>query len=34
MITMYDAGQADTPLDRDHWVNVHLPLVRECWGPR
>ena len=35
MITMYVtyAGNADTPFDRDHWINVHLPLVRECWGP-
>ena len=35
MITMYVtyAGDADTPFDRDHWINVHLPLVRECWGP-
>ena len=31
MITMYVtyAGAADTPFDRDHWINVHLPLVRE-----
>jgi uncharacterized protein (TIGR02118 family) len=27
------AGDADTPFDREHWINVHLPLVRECWGP-
>ncbi len=35
MITMYVtyAGDADTPFDRDHWISVHLPLVRECWGP-
>ena len=35
MITMYVtyAGDADTPFDRDHWIKVHLPLVRECWGP-
>ena len=35
MITMYVtySGNADTPFDRDHWINVHLPLVRECWGP-
>ena len=35
MITLFVtyAGTADTPFDRDHWVNVHLPLVRECWGP-
>ena len=35
MIIMYVtyAGGADTPFDRDHWINVHMPLVRECWGP-
>ncbi len=35
MITMYVtyAGNADTPFDREYWINVHLPLVRECWGP-
>ena len=35
MITMYVtyAGDADTPFDRDHWINVHMPLVREAWGP-
>ena len=35
MITMYVtyAGTADTPFNREHWINVHLPLVRECWGP-
>ncbi len=35
MITMYVtyAGNADTPFDREHWINVHFPLVRECWGP-
>ncbi len=35
MITMYVtyAGDADTPFDREHWINVHFPLVRECWGP-
>ena len=35
MITMYVTypGDEDTPFDRDHWINVHLPLVRECWGP-
>ncbi len=27
------AGNADTHFDRKHWINVHLPLVRECWGP-
>ncbi len=35
MITMYVtyAGNADTPFDRGHWIDVHLPLVREAWGP-
>ena len=35
MITMYVtyAGEADTPFDRDHWIDVHLPLVRQAWGP-
>jgi hypothetical protein len=35
MITMYVtyAGSADTPFDREHWINVHFPLVLECWGP-
>ena len=27
------AGDADTEFDRDHWINVHLPLVREAWEP-
>ncbi len=27
------AGDADTGFDRDHWINVHLPLVRKAWGP-
>ena len=35
MITMYVtySGDAQTPFNRDHWINVHLPMVRECWGP-
>ena len=35
MITMYVtyAGDAGTRFDRGHWIGVHLPLVRECWGP-
>ncbi|MET3726410.1 EthD family reductase [Sphingomonas trueperi] len=35
MITMLVtyAGDADTPFDRDHWIDVHFPLVRESWGP-
>lgn len=32
MIVTY-AGDADTPFNRDHWINVHMPIVRECWGP-
>ena len=27
------AGDAGTKFNRDHWINVHLPLVREAWGP-
>jgi uncharacterized protein (TIGR02118 family) len=35
MTTMFVtyAGDADTRFDREHWINVHLPLVRECWSP-
>lgn len=35
MITMLVtyAGNEETPFDREHWMNVHFPLVRECWGP-
>ena len=35
MITMYVsyAGDADTAFDRDGWIDRHLPLVREAWGP-
>ena len=35
MIAMYVtyAGDAQTPFDREHWINVHIPLVRECWAP-
>ena len=35
MITMYVtyAGDKRTAFDHDHWLNIHLPLVRECWGP-
>lgn len=32
MIVTY-AGNEDTPFNRDHWITVHFPLVRECWGP-
>lgn len=34
MITMLVtyAGDKETPFDRDHWINVHFPLVRESWG--
>jgi uncharacterized protein (TIGR02118 family) len=35
MITMLVtyAGDEQTPFDRDHWINVHFPLVRESWEP-
>lgn len=35
MITMLVTygGDEQTPFNRDHWINVHLPLVRESWGP-
>lgn len=35
MITMLVtyAGDDKTRFDRDHWINVHFPLVRACWGP-
>ena len=35
MITMLVtyAGDGQTPFDRDHWINVHFPLVRESWEP-
>lgn len=35
MITLFvtHAGDADTPFDREHWIDVHMPLVRACWGP-
>ena len=35
MVTMYVtyAGDAHTRFDRDHWINVHLPLVRDAWEP-
>ena len=35
MIAMYVtyAGDADTPFNREHWLKVHFPLVRQCWGP-
>lgn len=35
MITMLVtyAGDEETPFDREHWINVHFPLVRESRGP-
>lgn len=35
MITMLVtyAGDDNTLFNRDHWINVHMPLVRESWGP-
>jgi len=32
MLVTY-AGHEETAFDREHWINVHLPLVRESWGP-
>ena len=26
-------GDAGTRFDRDYYVNIHLPLAREAWGP-
>ena len=35
MTTMYltYAGDATTRFDRDYYLQHHLPLVMECWGP-
>lgn len=35
MISMYVtyAGNDATPFNREHWLNVHFPLVLKCWGP-
>ncbi|WP_367348456.1 hypothetical protein [Sphingobium yanoikuyae] len=35
MITMLVtyADDVHTPFDRDYWINVHFPLVRESWAP-
>lgn len=30
MLVTY-AGDVHAPFDRDHWINVHFPLVRESW---
>ena len=32
MIVTY-AGDDDRPFNRDHWINVHFPILRRCWGP-
>jgi uncharacterized protein (TIGR02118 family) len=32
MIVTY-AGDETTPFNRDHWIDVHFPIVRECWEP-
>jgi uncharacterized protein (TIGR02118 family) len=32
MLVTY-AGDDDTPFNRRHWIDVHFPLVRNCWGP-
>jgi len=36
MITMPAtyAGDEQAPFDRDHWINVHFPLVRGCYRHR
>ncbi len=35
MTTMYVtySGDAATRFDRDYYIQHHLPLVVECWGP-
>ena len=35
MVTMYvtNPGDTGTRFDRKHWVDAHLPLVREAWAP-
>lgn len=35
MVTMYVtyAGDVGTRFDRKHWIDIHLPLVRDAWGP-
>ena len=35
MRTMYVtySGDAATRFDRDYYIQHHLPLVMECWGP-
>ena len=35
MVTLYVtyAGDASVHFDREYWINTHLPLVRETWGP-
>ncbi len=35
MVTFYVtySGDSNLPFDRDYWINKHLPLVRETWGP-
>ena len=35
MVTIYVtySGEADARFDRGYWIDSHLPLVRECWGP-
>jgi hypothetical protein len=27
------AGDANVHFDREYWINKHMPLVRETWGP-
>lgn len=32
MIVTY-AGDETTPFNRDQWINVQFPILRQCWGP-
>lgn len=32
MLVTY-AGDEQTPFNRDHWIHIHFPLVRESWEP-
>ncbi len=33
MLLVTYAGDAGSRFDRRHWIEVHLPLVREVWSP-
>lgn len=26
------AGDGNTPFSRNHWINVHFPILRQFWG--